>query len=93
MSRCIICDYSSDLSTGPKRTVSWNDKEKGFVCSDCSAVVFDNWTELRRLDKDPSPGNGDLPLLEFEIEDANNISVEGLDILEEFGVEEDQAKT
>ena len=88
MSRCVICDYSSELSTGPKRTVQWDDKENGYVCNVCKEEHF-KLTYVGQGDYNFNLGTaGEVPILEGE--EYADVSVEGLDVLEELGLEEDQ---
>ncbi len=88
MSRCAMCDYCRETDGG-NRLVRWSEDHKEFMCNVCRAKVFDLWTDLRRLDKEPTIGNGDLPLLEFEVEDAEALFVEGLGLLPEQNLGED----
>lgn len=87
MSRCVVCNYSSELSTGPKREVYWEDKENGFVCSVCRAEHF-ALTYSGKGDYNFNLGEaGEIPVLESD--EYAEISVEGLDLLAELGMEKD----
>jgi hypothetical protein len=74
MPRCIICDYTNDISgQGPKREVNYNAQEKGFVCSHCDTAIDDALFEFDRSDEEESElvgpevlEWGELPLLEEE---------------------------
>lgn len=87
MSRCAICDYSSELSPGPKKRVEWSKKHKAFHCVDCHHDIFKMNKDLQK-EITFHYDIGELPML--ELEDKNDsVSVEELDILEEFGMEDD----
>lgn len=82
MSRCVICDHCSDIDGGA-RTLVWDDRENGYVCSTCRSV----WNDAAYYNSNPE--DGEEPLLD---EDADSL-LEGLDILALDRVATDKGKT
>jgi hypothetical protein len=87
MARCAICNYCRETDGG-NREVTYSRVDKEELCSDCRAEVWQNTYGNKNKTYDYNPGAGDVPLLELEEFDADELSVEGLDILEEFGVDD-----
>lgn len=91
MSRCAMCDYSSDLDPHHHKDVNWYERAKEFRCTECHASVIQttHGSKAARLKNIPRPTYGGwrtnqnpLPLLL-----TNERVLESAEILVESGLE------
>lgn len=61
MSRCVVCDYCSELDDGQPRAMRWKEKEQGYVCSVCEEAI--TRTVLEHEGYDPEIGEFDVGFL------------------------------
>lgn len=52
MPRCIVCDYCSEVGSGPQKKVEWDDKEKGYVCETCTEIAREAENEFTSEEED-----------------------------------------
>ena len=57
MSRCIVCDYCSEIDGSDGRSFEWNKKENGYVCGYCRGSI---WEAANRF----PIRDGEVPILE-----------------------------